>query len=338
MKPIAALGCLLFVAALESPFCLSAQETAAPTGQVAVVNGTPITEDDLDIEAELIQLEQQAYQLRLGALEQAIEKRLLDQEASKQGVSVDELLRQNVESKISDPSPEQVDAFYEQQKSRINRPLEEVRTQLGEIMKQMQQQEFRRAFVTKLREAGEVSVLLEAPRMAVEIEGAPRRGPENAPVTIVEFSDFQCPFCKRAQPTLRQVQEKYPEQIAFVYKDLPLRDIHPEAQRAGEAAHCAGDQNKYWEFHQALFASEQLTEELYSKIGDSLQLDAAAFQQCLDSGKHAATVNANYEQALSVGANSTPTFFVNGILLRGAVPLENFTKIIDAELARTAEP
>jgi protein-disulfide isomerase len=208
-----------------------------------------------------------------------------------------------------------------------------VRPQLDQFLKEMKRQEARAAYLTGLRGASEVKILLAAPRIPVEIGESPQRGPSDAPITIVEFSDFQCPFCKRAQSTLAEVQEKYPGQVKFVYKDLPLREIHPQAQPAAEAAHCAGDQGKYWEYHGALFAAPQITEASLPEIATSLELDLTAFQQCLDSRKHQATVDAAFAQGMEVGAASTPTFFVNGILLRGSQPIESFSKVIDEELA-----
>ena len=328
---------LVGMLALSFVFCLPAQDSPAENQEkqapVATVNGTPISEADLKIGAKLMQLEQDAYQARLEALEEVISERLLSQEAQKNNTTVEELLNQHVESKLSDPSSAEVEVFYERQKARINRPLEEVRPQLEQFLKEMKRQEVRAAYLTGLREGSEVKILLAAPRSPVESGESPQRGPSDAPITIVEFSDFQCPFCKRAQSTLAEVQEKYPGQVKFVYKDLPLREIHPQAQSAAEAAHCAGDQGKYWEYHGALFAAPQVTEASLPEIATSLQLDMTAFQECLDSRKHQAKVDAAFAQGMEVGAASTPTFFVNGILLRGSQPIESFSKVIDAELA-----
>jgi predicted DsbA family dithiol-disulfide isomerase len=323
--------------ALSSFFCLPAQDSTAEGQQkqapVATVNGTPIMDADLKIGGKLIQLEQEAYQARLDALEEVVNDRLLSQEAKKNNTTVEELLKQHVESKLSDPSPAEVEAFYERQKSRIGQPLAEVRPQIEEFLKGMKRAEGRSTYLAGLREGSDVKILLEAPRIPVEIGESPQRGPSDAPVTIVEFSDFQCPFCKRAQPTLAQLEKKYSGQVRFVYKDLPLREIHPQAQSAAEAAHCAEDQGKFWEYHEALFAAPEITEASLPEIASSLGLDALAFHQCLDSRKHQAQVDAGLAQAMEVGAGSTPTFFVNGILLRGAQPLESFSKVIDAELA-----
>jgi protein-disulfide isomerase len=329
---------LLWIAVLELPFCLPAQEKPVEDAPVASVNGSVIRDADLKIGPKLKELEQQAYELRLEALQEVIEQRLLEQEAAKTSTTVEDLLAKNVEAKTSAPSPEEVGAFYEQQKSRINKPLDEIRPQLEEFLKGMKRRDARSSYLAALRKAGNVKIMLQAPRAEVEIGNSPQRGPAEAPVTIVEFSDFQCPFCRRAQPTLGEIQEKYPGKVRFVYKDLPLREIHPQAQTAAEAAHCAGDQGKYWEYQKALFSTEQLSEGIYPKIASSLQLDPLAFQGCLDSGKHEATVNAGFDQAVEVGANSTPTFFVNGIKLSGAQPLENFAQIIDAELAAQPAP
>jgi predicted DsbA family dithiol-disulfide isomerase len=312
--------------------CAQSNTDAAESQPVATVNGSPVTDADLRLGAKLIQIEQQAYQLRLEALEGVIQQRLLEAEAVKRGITVDELLHKEVLSRVADPTPEEVGRFYNERKARIRQPLEEIREPLAQAMRSAREQELRQKFVDGLREASDVRVLLKAPRMPVEIGDAPRRGPAGAPVTIIEFSDYQCPYCKRAQPTLQEVQEKYGDQVSFVYKDLPLKQIHPQAQRAAEAAHCAGDQGRYWEYHDALFDLPSITDGAFPEIASNLGLDPIPFQQCLDAGKYAARVDADLNQAIELGADSTPSFFVNGILLRGSQPLPAFVQVIDAEI------
>jgi protein-disulfide isomerase len=190
--------------------------------------------------------------------------------------------------------------------------------------------------VRELRKQASVEILLEPPRLDVEVGDAPRKGPANAPVTIVEFSDFQCPYCKRVQPTLEKILSKYGDQVSLVFKDLPLR-THREAVPAARAARCARDQGKFWEYHDGLFKASQLNKESYQDIAQSLGLDKSVFQACLDSEKYNEQVQADMIQAMTLGAGSTPSFFINGASLRGAQPFEAFAKLIDAELAR-AEP
>jgi protein-disulfide isomerase len=226
-----------------------------------------------------------------------------------------------------------VEAFYLGRKDKFRKPFPEVRQQAARMLKSLRVTEARAAYTAKLRQQSSVEILLAPMRFPVEAGDAPRRGPATAPVTIVEFSDFQCPYCKRAQATLREILARYGDQVSLVFKDLPLTRTHREAQRAAEAARCAGEQGKYWEYHDALYAAPRITTDSYQQIARSLGLEADLLRGCLDSRKFRARVQDDVKQAGNVGASSTPTFFINGILLKGAQPIEAFAKIIDEELA-----
>lgn len=171
-------------------------------------------------------------------------------------------------------------------------------------------------------------------RYDIPTEGHPSLGPDDAPITIVEFSDFQCPFCRRFyQETYQSLLDSYPGQIRFVYRHLPLTSIHPEAFPAAVASMCANDQNAFWPYHDQLFGSEELGRELYLQYAADLELDTAAFEACLDSDRHNETIQADSDFALNLGVNSTPTFFINGLAIVGAQPLDAFKQVIDKELA-----
>jgi protein-disulfide isomerase len=267
-------------------------------------------------------------------LQNAIAERLLEAEAARRGVPLAGLIEQEIQSKVADPTDQEIVAFYEQQKQRIRRPLEDVRPQVAEALKSIKAGMVQDEFVAALREKSDVEVRLEPLRVPVELTNAPQRGPADAPVTIVEFSDFQCPFCKRAQPIIQQLRERYPTQVSWRFKDLPLNSIHPAAQAAAEAARCAGDQGKFWEYRDALFDAEQITENMHQGVAESLGLDSAPFLECLESSKYAEAVQADSLEAQKLGISGTPTFVVNGIVLAGAQPFEEFTRVIDDELRR----
>jgi protein-disulfide isomerase len=171
-------------------------------------------------------------------------------------------------------------------------------------------------------------------RVEVSTDGEPSVGPEDAPVTIVEFSDYQCPYCESwYQQTFNPLMEKYPGKIRFVYRDLPL-PMHPESIPAAEAANCAGEQGAYWTFHDALFSgSYQLGRKAYEQIATDLGLEKTAFLACLDDHRYQAEVESDGEDAARLGLNGTPSFVINGRILVGARPLSDFTAIIDEELA-----
>ena len=323
--------CLL--AALAMPAYPQLESSDRP---LAILDGEPITDADLDIESKLLELRQQAYQARLEGLDKLISRRIVEKEASKRGITGPELLRNEVNDKIANPTHEEIEEFYRKQKNRINKPLEEIRQQIGVFLRNQRLTEARNEFVEGLKKDSEIRLFLTPPRVPVTVGDSPRRGSADTPVTIVEFSDFQCPYCRRVQPTLISLLEKYPDKVSLVYKDLPLRSIHPEAQKAAEAARCAGEQGNFWEYHDALFEIRRITKDDFTKIASDLELDTLEFVACLDSGKHKPTVDADFDQAMQIGAQSTPVFYINGIQLKGAQSIEAFIQIIEAELGNAA--
>ena len=204
---------------------------------------------------------------------------------------------------------------------------------------QDQQTEAARAqLIAELRKSGpEVRVLFDVPRHEIELSADdPSQGSASAPVTLVEFSDFQCPFCQRVAPTLKQVKEKYGDKVRVVWKDFPLTQIHPQAFKASEAAHCAADQGKFWEYHDRLFANQQALQPAdLKKHAADLGLDATAFNSCLDSSKYGERVRDGVAEGSRLGVNSTPTIYVNGRVLSGAQPYETFVSVIDEELSKS---
>ena len=174
----------------------------------------------------------------------------------------------------------------------------------------------------------------QVPRVDVSTDGDPSIGPENAPVTVIEFSDYQCPYCQQwYQQVYQKLMASYPGKIRFVYRDNPL-PMHPQAEPAAEAAECAGDQSAYWKYHDALFSGQySLGRDAYMQYALDLGLDTKAFAACLDNHTFQGEVEADASDAAKAGISSTPTFVVNGRLLVGALPFADFKKVIDEELA-----
>ena len=171
-------------------------------------------------------------------------------------------------------------------------------------------------------------------RYEIPTDGYPSLGPDDAEIVIVEFSDYQCPYCRRFHDeTYQALLDAYPGQIRFVYRNLPLTSIHPSAMPAAIASMCANDQNAYWDFHEKLFSSETLDEATYIQYATDLGLNVDTFTACLSSGSHDAFIETDMKFALDLGVQSTPTFFINGLAVVGAQPLQNFQEIIDKELA-----
>ena len=174
-----------------------------------------------------------------------------------------------------------------------------------------------------------------ARRYDIPTEGFSSIGPEDAPITLVEFSDYQCPYCEKwYDQVYKQLWAAYPGKIRFVYRNLPLTQIHPQSMNAAEASMCAGDQNAFWKFHDKLFENaSSLNDDLYATLAADLGLDTAAFETCMNDHKHKAAIEADMQFAIDLGVQSTPTFFINGLAIVGAQPLSVFQQVIDEELA-----
>ena len=335
-RAVAAAFLLLNAGCSESETAAAAS-TDSPNKVVALLDGEPITEEDLGIKGELIQLEQKAYEARQEALDRLVALRLIQREASRHGLGPEKWLEEVVDSQTPEPSPAAVRAYYERRKSRLRQPFEEIRDQVKKMVRNVNLQRARRDYVARLRRGADLEVRIAPPRLPVNVENAHGRGPQDAPVTLVEFSDFQCPYCKRVQPTLAELFEEYEGKLRWVFKDLPLTSIHPGAVRAAEAARCAGEQGRFWEYRGALFELARVTDDVHSEVAQSLELDYEAWETCLDSGKYVAAVEADGAEAAVLGISGTPAFLVNGILITGAQPKESFTRLIEAELSRRGQ-
>lgn len=318
---------------------------------VAVVNGESITEEQVQKAAtpELDKLEQKRLQFMAtlerdkksaisDALDGVVNEKLLSAEAKKRNISIDELVQQEVENKVTVPSEEAVRKFYDENKAVINGSFIETALQ---IRNYMMQQSHERAFadlLSQLRKTYGYKSMLEPDRTTVQVQGHPSRGPAAAPVTIVEFSDFECPYCGGLYPTLKKIEENYKEKIRIVYRQFPLNNIHPHAQKAAEASLCANEQNKFWQLHDAMFTDQQnLTVEDLKAKAASLSLNAQTFSSCLDSGKYAAIIRDSIVEGSKAGVDGTPALFINGRYLGGNQPYDEIAKIIDDELLRAAK-
>jgi protein-disulfide isomerase len=208
--------------------------------------------------------------------------------------------------------------------------------QIETTLRQARQAEARRRFVDTLRNKSRVRILLEAPRVEINAGTSPSRGPATAPVTIVEFSDFQCPYCRAASGTLKALEQRYGNKVRIVYRDFPLPN-HNDAPKASEAAACAHEQGRFWQMHDKLFEGRsglQIAE--LKRYARDIGLDTVRFDACLDSGTREAVWRQNRAEGQRVGVSATPTFFINGRMLTGARPVEAFAEIIDEELGRVA--
>ena len=254
------------------------------------------------------------------------------------GIAANALIDAEISPKVGEPTNAEINEFYNSQKGKIDKPLKEVRDEIVRILKRNKAQRHLSDYIKGLWLQAEVKVFLDPPRLPVDLEGVRFRGDKDAPVTIIEYSDFQCPFCRRVQPTLAELASEYEKEIRWGFKDMPLSDIHPEALRAAQAARCANDQGKFWEFRAKLFGQELFTDGMYTEVAKELKIKDQALLECMDSGKHESAVMADFNEARSFGIEGTPAFLINGILFTGAQRIEAFRNVIDKELGHDVIP
>jgi protein-disulfide isomerase len=336
-----AFGCFL-------PACSAEDRRAGATAEskkddssqvLARINGKPITEGDVhaaaaeDYDQLDRQYQQRKHEITEAQLKKVVQDRLLDAEAAARGVSKDKLLAEIKPLEVTDADAE---AFYEKNKAQMPQsPKEALLPRIKTYLAQTGQQEAREKYFKTLEAKYKVDYLIEPIRVEVAASGYPARGPASAPVTIVEFSDFQCPFCSRITPTLEQVVSKYGNKVRLVFRQFPL-PMHPNAAKAAEAALCANEQGKFWEMHDAMFKDQSglAVDALKSKAAGISGLKAADFNSCLDSGKEAQAVQVDLKAGNKAGVNGTPSMFINGRFISGVVSADEISKVIDEELKR----
>ena len=333
----------LFVSVLLLPVCCLAQSSGAAksTETLATVGGQPVTEDDLlpSIASKLSALRDLEYQMKKQALENLIDQRLLEAEAKKKGIAADKFLEQEVDAKVAEPTDAELNAYYLAQKAELNRPFDEAKAQIAPRLRQAKVHQARQAFYAHLREQANVVVLLSPPRVEVGFDPARVRGNPKAKVMIVEFSDFQCPYCGGVEATLQSVLAKHPDTVALAYRDMPMSKIHPMARQAAEAARCAGEQGKFWEYHDLLFADQsRLDQDGLMDKARLLKLNEQQFESCLVGEKFKAQIQQDFQDGMRAGVNGTPGFFINGIFLNGSQPESAFENLVQEQLSASAAP
>jgi protein-disulfide isomerase len=331
------------VALLLSACSTSAQPAKRQTAAdvVATVGSTSFTLSEVDDKALQestsqfggMKLAQALYEARRLVLDDLVANALIDQEAKARGTDRSSLIENEITSKVSSVTDVEIAQWYQANQGRVQgASLDQVRQPIRQYLTQERMQLARQQFLDTLRAKTPVRVLLEAPRQTVAAANGAAKGPATAPIEIIEFSDFQCPFCLRSNPTVTQVLKTYGDRVHFVYRHFPLGN-HPNARPAAEASQCAAEQGKFWEYHDALFANP-------SRLGDAdlkqhavgLGLDAKRFNACVDTHKYKAQVDADMAAGEAAGVNGTPAFFVNGRMLNGAQPFDAFKRVIDEEL------
>lgn len=317
----------------------AAPQSSASGDAVAIIDGEPLSKATLEdaVAPQIAKLDEEAYGIRKQQLDDLINDRLFAAEAKRRGITVDALIAAEITAKAGDVTDADVQSFIATNRRRLPADPTSLLPQIKDYLATEKVKSRREAFASELRTKAHVQVLLKMPplyRAPIDLTGAPSKGPDTAPVTIVEFSDFHCPYCRGVQPTLDQVLQKYPTQVRLVYKHFPIDSLHPQARRVADASWCAQQQHKFWEFHDAVYASApDASPAAIAGFAMKAGLDMKAFDACVTSGKAEPIVQAHIDEGTHYGVSGTPGFFVNGRLLSGAVPLTAFSEIIDEEIA-----
>jgi len=341
--------CIAFSAVAIGVACLSenakakinfiTQDASLP-GVVAKINGENITEDQLmgDARLELIQVRKQEYDLKISQLNKLVEEKLLGAEAKKEGLaSVDEFISKKIlkgEIKISDAEFKKFVKDRNIPEANIN---DQVKERINAYLKDQKKEELAQAYLAKLTKDSPVEVYFKKPKsnIQVDIGEAPLEGGENAKVTIVEFSDFQCPFCARSSKVLDEVHKKYGNKVKIAFKQFPL-PMHNNAMGAAEASMCVYDQNKdkFWKFQSIAFSNQdKLDMDGLTQHAKAVGVDPTKFKTCMDAHQYSEWVKKDLVYGEKLGVRSTPTLFVNGQLLSGAPSIEVISEVIDEELS-----
>lgn len=304
---------------------------------VAKFGDEVITASELEALAgsSLVSLRQQIYDTQVSKLEAEIYKRLVLQAATAEGLTEGEYLRKRIDEMVSEPDEGEIVKLMSQYRSQLAEDDLQARAQIVQALTQREKQQRSQDLRQVLFAEAGVEILLQPPRVEFTIaDGTPFRGPADAPVVLIEYTDFQCPFCTRVQPTLNELMKRYDGQIRHVFKNLPL-PMHAEAQLAGAASLCARDQGKFWEYHDWLFANQRtLSRDSMVAQAAEFGMDAEVFTSCIDRGTYLGVVRADMAEANGFGITGTPGFLINGRVLTGALPIEEFEAIIDSELQR----
>ncbi|PYP99967.1 MAG: hypothetical protein DMF82_23375 [Acidobacteria bacterium] len=327
---IAAAGCARSRAASPEP-------AEDPRKVVARAGGNSITLEEVDRHAagKLLRLRNEQYETRRQALDEMITEQLFQKEAAARGLTQEALLKAEIEGKVAAPTAAEVALIYEQNKAAAGgRSLAEVTPLIERSVRERRLAERAAKFRDELKAKAGVKVSLEAPRVDLTVPAnAPALGPAGAPVTIVEYLDYQCPFCHRAESVVEEVLGRYPGRVRFVHRDFLLGK--PRSLAAARAARCAGEQGKFWEYHRSLLVSpgDMGDEDLRNRAA-SMGMDAGKFSSCATSDRYDADIRSSTESGNAVGIDATPTFFINGRRMTGALPADQFAEAIEEELNR----
>ena len=302
---------------------------------VAEVAGHKFTRADLEQKkaARLLQARNQLYLAEREALNQFIDEQLLEEKAQAEHLSVEQLVQRDIVSHITDPTADQLEVYYEGMGT--EEPFATVRDKILSHIHELRVSKARAEYLKDLRNQYSVLITLPPPSAEVSLDGAMMRGSRGAPITLIEFADYECPYCQQIHADLKKLLQQFDGKMAFAFKDCPL-PMHRLAAKAAEAARCSGDQGAFWEYHDLLFENGgKLEVSQLKEYARTLKLDAGRFDKCLDTGEKTAAVQKGLQEAKELGVTGTPSFFINGHFFSGVVKYEDLREMVEKELAGT---
>ena len=326
-------GIRCFYVGVFLAFHIWAAPASGPASAVLIeIDGKAFTAVDVQLKnpGAMFQARNALFEAERNAANEFVDEYLLERQAKKESLTVEQLLEKHAYSALAKPpSDEALRVYYDGIDT--SESFEAVRDKIIDVIKQRRMTKAKAAYIQALRNEAAISVRLIAPRAAVAVGDAPVRGASGATVTVIEYADYECPYCQQIKPVLDRLEREYKGKIAFAFKDVPL-PMHANAQKAAEAAHCAGTQGRFWEYHDRLFATKEYALPQLKDHARVLALDQAAFDRCLDSGAQAGRIKAHIAEAQSIGLPGTPGFFINGRFLSGAIDYQTLRRVIDEEL------
>ena len=305
-------------------------------GQVLEMKDVPLTYRNRIRDVENNSAQRKMHLVWAG-VEEAIDNKVLAAAAKESGVSVKELLKKNVNSQVEEPSEDELRIIYGMNETNLSISYELAEPYIRDRLKAQRRLELKRVFLHSLRAGKRITnevPITALPRIRLEVRDEPSLGPTNAPVTLIQYSDFQCPYCARSRELLDELRSLYPTKLRIVFRNFPLEQ-HPEAKRAAEAAQCAHDQGKFWAFHDLLFAHQSaLKEPDLIKYAQRVQMNMSTFKKCFEGKEVTEFVDKVYRSGVAIGVKGTPAIYINGIKLVGLLPLPLITAIIDNEIEK----
>ncbi|HEX6738346.1 MAG TPA: thioredoxin domain-containing protein [Vicinamibacteria bacterium] len=309
---------------------------AAPGGDAvaAEVGGVRITVAEVDRKAagSLERIRSEEYEIRKQALDELVAEKLFEREAAARGLSKEALVKAEIDDQVAAPTHEQIEDFYIRRGGQSSGyTVEQLTPQIERSLREQARSSKRSALLAKLKEKDNVKIALREPRAEVMVpDGAPTLGPAGAKVTVVEFLDYECPYCHRVQDVVEQLLHQNQGRVRFVHREYLIGK--PRSMEAARAARCAGEQGKFWEYHRSLLTQPDMSDASLDKKAQTLGLDSGRFQSCRASDRYDAAIRQATENGAELGVSGTPTFFINGRRLVGVRPVESFQQVIDEEL------